>query len=115
MNMPEELTEKYKDDAKQHAEFLCENVFTPAFEMAFVHGAKHMYEEKIKTLNFITKDHIIKELLDALFVLDQHGVSSFNEFILKVTDPLLKKYNYQHPDTKEQYFELIKKFTGKKD
>ena len=36
---------RYTEDAKKHADFLCEKVFKPAFIMAFVHGAKHMKAE----------------------------------------------------------------------
>jgi hypothetical protein len=36
---------RYKKDAEAHADFLCDKVFKPAFVMAFVHGAKHMFDE----------------------------------------------------------------------
>lgn len=36
---------RYKDMANVHADFLCEQVFKPAFRMAFLHGAKHMKDE----------------------------------------------------------------------
>lgn len=36
---------RYKQMAEEHADFLCERVFKPAFIMAFLHGAKHMSDE----------------------------------------------------------------------
>lgn len=36
---------RYKHMAREHANFLCEKVFKPAFVMAFLHGAKHMFDE----------------------------------------------------------------------
>ena len=35
---------EFEKMAKDHADFLCEKVFKPAFIMAFIHGAKHMDE-----------------------------------------------------------------------
>jgi hypothetical protein len=43
--MGEEEYDRYKKIAQEHADFLCEKVFKPAFVMAFVHGAKHMKED----------------------------------------------------------------------
>ena len=43
--------EKYKTLAEQHADFLCEKVFKPAFIMGFIHGAKHAQEDKEKEKN----------------------------------------------------------------
>ncbi len=40
--------ERYEIMAEEHAEFLCNKVFKPAFVIAFVHGAKHMRAELIK-------------------------------------------------------------------
>ena len=39
--LSDELKAKYKKDAEDHADFLCDKVFKPAFIMAFIHGAKH--------------------------------------------------------------------------
>jgi len=39
--LSDELKAKYKKDAENHADFLCDKVFKPAFIMAFIHGAKH--------------------------------------------------------------------------
>ena len=44
-NLDKETKSRYLDMAEEHADFLCEEVFKPAFKMAFLHGAKHMYEE----------------------------------------------------------------------
>ena len=44
-DLDKELFDKYKKDAEEHADFLCEKIFKPAFIMAFVHGAKHMKDE----------------------------------------------------------------------
>jgi len=43
--MTKEQKEKYKEDAENHADFLYEKVFKPAFIMAFIHGAKHGRED----------------------------------------------------------------------
>ena len=45
INLTKEQEKKYKELAEEHADFLCEKVFKPAFKMAFLHGAKHMQEE----------------------------------------------------------------------
>jgi len=37
--------EYYSDLAIKHADFLCDKIFKPAFEMAFIHGAKHMKDD----------------------------------------------------------------------
>ena len=44
--MDKELKKKYEKLARQHAEFLCEEVFTPAFVMGFIHGAKHAFQDR---------------------------------------------------------------------
>ena len=44
-DLDKELFDKYKKDAEEHVNFLCEKIFKPAFIMAFVHGAKHMKDE----------------------------------------------------------------------
>jgi len=44
-DLEKEKFEEYKKMAEEHANFLCEKIFKPAFIMAFVHGAKHMYDE----------------------------------------------------------------------
>ena len=44
-DLPKEIDDRYKEDAELHANFLCEQIFKPAFIMAFRHGAKHMYDE----------------------------------------------------------------------
>ena len=55
MNLNEEQTKRYKEMAEQHVEFLCEGIFKPAFKMAFLHGAKHMYEEMMTGPGFTTE------------------------------------------------------------
>ncbi len=45
INLTQEEEERYSDLATKHAHFLCDKVFVPAFEMAFIHGAKHMKED----------------------------------------------------------------------
>ena len=55
MNLNKEQTKRYKEMAKQHAEFLCEGIFKPAFQMAFLHGAKHMYEEIMQGPGYTTE------------------------------------------------------------
>lgn len=47
-NLTQEEEERYSDMAMKHAHFLCDQVFKPAFEMAFIHGAKHMKEDMMK-------------------------------------------------------------------
>ena len=39
------MNDRYVKLAEEHANFLCEKVFKPAFIMAFIHGAKHMAQE----------------------------------------------------------------------
>ncbi len=53
-----DVTEKTRQLAEAHAKFLCDEVFTPAFVMGFVHGAKHAREEceKASTNNSRRKD-----------------------------------------------------------
>ena len=46
--MEQELIEKYRKETEEHADFLCEKVFKPAFNMAFIHGVKHGREDVIK-------------------------------------------------------------------
>ena len=46
--MKKDLQEHYTEEAKKHADFLCEKVFKPAFMMAFIHGAKHGREDVLK-------------------------------------------------------------------
>lgn len=46
MPMPKSETTKYLEMAKTHAEFLTKRVFEPVFIMGFIHGVKHMFEEK---------------------------------------------------------------------
>ena len=43
--MGKEKCEEYTKLATDHADFLCEKVFKPAFVLGFVHGANHMFEE----------------------------------------------------------------------
>jgi hypothetical protein len=45
MDLDQKTRTKYRKMAKIHADFLCEEVFKPAFEMAFLHGAEHMQED----------------------------------------------------------------------
>jgi len=44
-DMPKELKKRYEEDANKHCDFLINEIFRPAFVMAFQHGAKHMYDE----------------------------------------------------------------------
>ncbi len=44
-DLEKEKYDEYKEMAREHADFLCEKVFKPAFEMAFLHGAKHMHDD----------------------------------------------------------------------
>ena len=46
--MSEELKAKYKKEAEDHADFLCDKVFKPAFIMAYIHGVKHGRDDKEK-------------------------------------------------------------------
>jgi len=48
-DLPDELYARYKKEANEHADFLCEKVFKPAFVMAYLHGAKHMRDELLST------------------------------------------------------------------
>lgn len=41
-----EQKDYYKQEAEDHADFLCEKVFKPAFIMAFIHGVKHGREDE---------------------------------------------------------------------
>ena len=43
--LPNELKAKYEKEAEDHAIFLCEKVFKPAYIMAFIHGVKHGRED----------------------------------------------------------------------
>ena len=36
---------EYEKLAVDHADFLCEKVFKPAFILGFVHGGNHMFKE----------------------------------------------------------------------
>lgn len=54
-DLKKEKYDEYKKMAEEHADFLCEKVFKPAFRMAFVHGAKHMYDEMIYDLRLAVK------------------------------------------------------------
>lgn len=47
-NLTPDEYQRYKVLAAKHADFLCTMVFTPAFIMAFMHGAKHMKEDMNK-------------------------------------------------------------------
>lgn len=49
--LPPEIKDKYKVLAENHADFLCDKVFKPAFVMAFIHGAKHGREDAEKEKN----------------------------------------------------------------
>lgn len=51
MNNRKRMNDRYVKLAKRHADFLCEEIFKPAFIMAFVHGAKHMAQEKEQKAN----------------------------------------------------------------
>ena len=43
--MSQELKDYYLKEADNHANFLTEKVFKPAFVMAFIHGVKHGRED----------------------------------------------------------------------
>lgn len=43
--MSQELKDYYLKEADNHADFLTEKVFKPAFIMAFIHGVKHGRED----------------------------------------------------------------------
>ncbi len=45
MSFTPDETAKYRLMASAHADFLCDEVFRPAFVIAFIHGAKHMKED----------------------------------------------------------------------
>ncbi len=45
MKMDKAKKREYLTLAEQHAEFLANAVFIPAFKMAFIHGAKHAFAE----------------------------------------------------------------------
>ena len=44
-DMPKEMNDRYEEDALKHCDFLVNEIFRPAFVMAFKHGAKHMFDE----------------------------------------------------------------------
>lgn len=48
--LPEDLRNHYQEEADNHADFLAEKVFKPAFVIAFIHGAKHGREDVLKEL-----------------------------------------------------------------
>ncbi len=48
-DLTQEEEERYSDLAVKHANFLCDFIFKPTFEMAFIHGAKHMKEDMTST------------------------------------------------------------------
>ena len=50
-NLTPEERNRYSDMATKHADFLCEKVFKHAFEMAFIHGAKHMKEDMMSSVH----------------------------------------------------------------
>ena len=56
--MASEQKEYYLNEANNHAAFLCEEVFKPAFVMAFIHGVKHGREDMMKELRNIDKPKI---------------------------------------------------------
>jgi hypothetical protein len=45
--MKGDLKAKYVAEAEAHVDFLCEQVFKPAFRMAFIHGVKHGREDML--------------------------------------------------------------------
>ena len=53
--MSPEQKEYYLKEADNHADFLCGQVFKPAFVMAFVHGVKHGREDMSKEMVLIDK------------------------------------------------------------
>ena len=62
-----EKFEQYKKMAEEHADFLCEYVFKPAFKMAFLHGAKHMHDElqpNTKPPKFDNKQWVINVVVE---------------------------------------------------
>ena len=55
--MSQELKDYYLKEADNHADFLTEKVFKPAFVMAFIHGVKHGREDEQKELEASQKLH----------------------------------------------------------
>ena len=65
--MSQEKKEYYLREADNHANFLAEKVFKPAFVMAFIHGVKHGMEDAQKEMNAKLALHCKKaELKDEL-------------------------------------------------
>jgi len=56
--MTPEQKEYYLKEADNHANFLCDKVFKPAFIMAFIHGAKHGREDMVKEMMLIDKPKV---------------------------------------------------------
>lgn len=53
--LTEELKKHYQDEADNHADFLAEKVFKPAFVIAFIHGVKHGREDVLKEIKTMGK------------------------------------------------------------
>ncbi len=45
MQLTVDEQKRYSRMARDHAAFLCDKIFKPAFEMAFIHGAEHLKDE----------------------------------------------------------------------
>ncbi len=62
-----EMKERYLKEADDHANFLTEKVFKPAFVMAFIHGVKHGRKDATSELEKLHKLHLSKlQLKDKL-------------------------------------------------
>jgi hypothetical protein len=66
--MPKEMKDRYAQEASDHADFLCSKVFKPAFEMAFIHGAKHaradvLREMGTKTINEMRRKDNLRNII----------------------------------------------------
>lgn len=63
--MSKEMKERYLKEADDHANFLAEKVFKPAFVMAFIHGVKHGRKDladelKMPQMHFCIKQYGIE-------------------------------------------------------
>ena len=61
--MSQEKKEYYLKEADNHANFLADKVFKPAFVMAFIHGVKHGMEDAMKELKARQELQCKKEIL----------------------------------------------------
>jgi len=49
MQLTVDEQKRYSRMARDHATFLCDKIFKPAFEMAFIHGAEHLKDEMMSS------------------------------------------------------------------